>query len=201
MCDFWQKFNLSLTDHQILLPEITVKYGSIIKEIILGFLKLVKFEDAVFLELNQTKTKHLKEIHSYRETNTYRKTIKLFFSDTSHFFGFNFFYFEILLPVFTNTVTEIKNDMNNISIWSALEAEIYCFETICRNINTQNDLSFLDTLFDTMFEIPDNLTQIKKKVSDVIDEIGNVLSKRPSILMKAFNYLLVSLENPLLTSK
>jgi hypothetical protein len=192
---------MTLTDFQMLIPDIMSKYGLIIKEVILGLLKLVKYDDNVFLELNQSKSKNLKEIHLYKETSTFRKTIKLFFQDISSFYGFNFFYGDILLPAFTQTVNEIKKDMNNISVWAEIEAEIFCFESICRNIDSKGDLSFLDTFFDTLFEIPENLTQIKKEVTDVIDEIGNTLSHRPNILMKAFNYLLAGVDNPLLSSK
>lgn len=201
ICDFWHKFNFALSDLQLTIQDIISKYGNLIKEVIHGLIRLVKYDDNVFLELNQSKSKNLKDIHLYKETSTYRKNIKIFFNDTSSFYSFNYFYGEILLPAISSTVNEIKLNMNNISVWSSLEAEIFCFESICRNIDNKGDLSFLDTLFDTLFEIPENLLQIKKKVTDVIDEIGNTLSQRPNILMKAFNYLLAGVDNSLISSK
>jgi hypothetical protein len=59
----------------------------------------------------------------------------------------------------------------------------------------------LDALFDTIFEIPENLIQIKRTVTNVLDEMGYILTLKPNILMKAFNYLLVGIENPLIMSK
>jgi hypothetical protein len=201
VCDFWQKFSMTLSDKQLSITDIMNKYGDMLREVIYGLINLAKFEDSLFIELNQIKSKHLKNFDDYKETGNTRKTLKMFFSDMTRFYGFNFFYNSILLPMMTETINEIKKDSSNISAWAMFEVEIFCFESICRNINTNEDLSFLDTIFETIFEIPENLIQIKKTVTNVIDELGNILSLKPNILMKAFNYLLVGLENPLILSK
>ncbi len=71
------------------------------------------------------------------------------------------------------------------------------------DIEVDKDLSFLDPLFETIFEIPDSFVQIKRTVTDVLDDLGSirVLSHKTNILMKSFNYLLQGLDNPLTLSK
>jgi len=201
VCDFWQRLNFVLVDKQMKTEEIFERFGGLFKDLHIGLLKLVKFDDNVFVELNQAKSRNLKDQHSYKETISYRKSIKMFFNDSSNYLGFDFLYNSIILPALTETIAAIKSDMNNITGWALLEAEIFGFQAICRNIDEKKDLSFLDALFDTIIEIPENLVQIKKTATDVIDEIGSVLSYRPNIVMKLFNYLLAGLENELTTSK
>lgn len=192
---------VTLVDSKVPNSEITNVYGALFKEIIMGMMKLSQYDDSVFLDLNRTKSKNIKDMGLYKETSQFRKAIKIFFYDVTQIFGFRFFYFDILLPEISLTINEIKKDINNISVWGKLESEIFTFESICRCANQKEDLSFLDTLFDTFFEIPENLLQIKKKVTDVIDELGNSLSSRPIILLKGFNYLLSGLENEIISSK
>lgn len=160
----------------------------------------MKFKNETFLELNQTDKKNLNNREAYEYTSRYRKTLKLFLEDSVNFYSFNFLYYEILMPAISNSIQEIKLDMNNVSAWADLETEIVLFSCICHKIDSNSDLTFLDTIFDTMFEIPENLIQIRKKVADVIDEMGQTLSLRPNILMKAFNYLLVGTESPFISS-
>jgi hypothetical protein len=68
-------------------------------------------------------------------------------------------------------------------------------------INKQGDISFLDTLLQTFFEIPENFIQIKRTVTDVLDEVAYLLSHNPTLLFKSFNYLIQSLDNPIISSK
>jgi hypothetical protein len=180
--------------------EMIQRYGNIIKELVFNFLKMIKYKNETFIELNQTDKNRIKDQDSFNETSKYRKTIKLFFEDLANFYSFNFIYAEILLPVMTKTVNDIKQDINNVSAWADLETEIVLFSCICNKIDKNSDMAFLDTIFDTMFEIPENILQIRKKVADVIDEMGSKLSKRPQILMKAFNYLMAGTDNPLVSS-
>ncbi len=200
VCDFWQKFSFILSDLQVPTSEMIDRYGNIVKELVFTFLKMIKYKNETFIELNQIDKNKIKDQDSFNETSKYRKTLKLFFEDLANFYSFNFIYSEILLPVITKTVNEIKQDINNVSAWADLETEIVLFACICHKIDRNSDLVFLDTIFDTMFEIPENLLQIRKKVADVIDEMGSMLSKRPQILMKAFNYLLLGTDNPVVSS-
>jgi len=43
-------------------------------------------------------------------------------------------------------------------------------------IDPKGDLSFLDIIFDTIFEIPDSFVQIKRTATNILDELGNKLS-------------------------
>lgn len=103
-----------------------------IKEVISATIKLVKFDNSVFLELNQMKARKVKDNHLLRETSEYRKVIKYFLYDFSREYSFDFIYTNILLPEITQTINEIKKDINNLSAWASLEAEIFSFGAICR---------------------------------------------------------------------
>ena len=68
-------------------------------------------------------------------------------------------------------------------------------------INSDADLSFLETLLVTFYEIPSNFIQIKRTVTDVLDRIAKLLSKNPNLLYKSYTYLLQGIDDPLIFSK
>jgi hypothetical protein len=114
--------------------EVIEKYGNLFAEVLFGLMKLLKFEDSVFILLNKSKTSALKNNTSYSNTIAYRKTIKIFFGDVVRFLGFNFFYNKIIFSALTDCITQIKTDMNNVTAWSSLEVVLYCFQAICKGI-------------------------------------------------------------------
>jgi hypothetical protein len=44
------------------------------------------------------------------------------------------------------------------------------------------------------------MTQVKRTVTDILDDVGKKISQRPNLLVKAFNYLIIGIDNPLLIS-
>lgn len=76
----------------------------------------------------------------------------------------------------SSTIAEIRTNMNNITAWAILESLLFCFESICRSIDAKGDLSFIDTIFDTIFEIPESFVQIKRTSTNILDEVGSKLS-------------------------
>jgi hypothetical protein len=117
------------------MVDIIQTYGELINKIIISMMNLVKFEDSVFLELNKYKSKKIKEVHLYKEKQNYRKTIKLFLHDIAGILSFNYIYNVILLPAITQTVELIKINIDNVGAWASIEAEIFCFESICSSKN------------------------------------------------------------------
>ncbi len=103
----------------------------------MAFIKLVKFEDNVFNQLNTSKTNSLKNDDAYTNTVKYRKTIKDFFKDMVNQLGFNFFYNNILFPAMSSTIAEIRKNVSNTTGWAILESLLFCFESICRSILKQ----------------------------------------------------------------
>jgi len=46
------------------------------------------------------------------------------------------------------------------------------------DIDKNGDLTFLDTFFSILFEIPEDLIQIKRTVTDILDETSQLLTKK-----------------------
>jgi hypothetical protein len=136
ICDFWVNLNIHLTEKQISPSKIIENLSSIYKNLILGLMNLIRFGANLFAALNQSKTKAVKKEEEYKNISEYRKEIRLLFQEFSQTFGFNFVYFEILLPEMTQTIAAIKIKVDDMSLWAKLESEIYTFECICRGINT-----------------------------------------------------------------
>ncbi len=57
----------------------------------------------------------------------------MFLHDMTGMYSFNYVYTGILFPMITQTVSEIKVDMNNINLWAKMESEIFAFGCICRS--------------------------------------------------------------------
>jgi hypothetical protein len=68
-------------------------------------------------------------------------------------------------------------------------------------INKDGDTSFLTDLLQTFFDIPDNFVQIKRTVTDALDEVAYLLSDKQNLLFSAFTYLIKSLDNEIISSK
>jgi hypothetical protein len=134
VCEFWYNFNITLYNIQIPYEKLIEKYGQQFTEIIHAFLKFVKFEENIFAQLNVSKTNAIKNNESYKNTVTYRKSIKDFFRDMVNLLGFNYFYNKILFPALTSTISQIRTNINNTTAWANLEALLFCFESICRSI-------------------------------------------------------------------
>jgi hypothetical protein len=83
------------------MSEVKEKYENLLKAIILGFFKLIRFENNIFIDLNQKKRKNIKDKEEYRSTEEYRDNLKPFFQDFSNFFTFEYFsisYYYLNLP-------------------------------------------------------------------------------------------------------
>ncbi len=66
--------------------------------------------------------------------------------------------------------------------------------------STKDDISTLSQLFEILFQIPDDIVQIKRTVSDIIDATSSILSNNTDLLIKCFQYLIKGLDNKLLIS-
>jgi hypothetical protein len=66
-------------------------------------------------------------------------------------------------------------------------------------INKQSDTNFLNDLLNTFFDIPH--LQIKRTVSDILEDISGVISTNEALLFRSFTYLLENLDNELIISK
>lgn len=198
ICDFWHRFNINLFDIQD--KNILGIYGRIIKDSTLYILNLAKFEENLFIQLNQKRTKEInKTISNYKKIISGREIIKENLYDLSHIISFQILYDDIIKPLADENIFLIKQDITNVSAWTNLELALFGFESIAKNISS--DLNNTKSLINIFFEIPDDLIQIKRTITNILDELGSVLSTDTEILIKSFNFLLCGLDNPLLKSK
>jgi hypothetical protein len=186
---------------QISQAKLIETFAPMFNSMTMSFLKLCIFEDNIFVALNENKTNKMKENEYYSTTHKYRKYIGDYFQSTSGFVGFNYFYEKIIFPELNNIIAKLQQNMNSVPYWASLEALLFCFENTLCSMDPNIDISSLDTVFDTILDIPESFVQIKRTVTNILDEMKSKLSQRPNLLMKSFNYLLAGLENPLLISK
>ena len=198
ICEFFESFNEYLYNINLSVEEVMKYFKNMFIQLIQNLISLTMFEDDIFSQLNQCKTKKLEDDDEYNSTIDFRESIKQFLEDFTSNYGFNFIFNEILYPEFTNIISKIKEDTKNLKLWNKLENILYIFSCISKEINPK-DKSFDNViiLFLTIFEIPKEYVQITRTITDIIDNCPNIFSADKNILLKGFKYLVYGLENDL----
>lgn len=178
ICDFWIALLQFFYSQKITTSEILANFKSMFVQLILNMIKLMQFDPDLFKELNIKKTKSFRNNDDYCSVKNYRASIKEFFCDFMRDFSFDFIYTEIIFPQVSKTVEEIKSKPNDMHYWSRFEVLLYTFYCACMEISKDSDLTFLNTLFDTIFEIPKEFIQITRTVTDILDAMTKQLSKK-----------------------
>ena len=176
--DFWIMFMQYVFNKRIKTEEILVIFKPMFIELVMNMMKLMQFDKTIFGELNVKKTKEFRNSDEYNAVKDFRDSLKEFFIDFARDYTFEFIYGEILFPQITKTVEEIKTKPNELQCWSRLEVLLYTFNCTAREINADGDLAFLHTLFDTIFQVPKEFAQITRTVTDILDTINSLLSKK-----------------------
>lgn len=176
--DFWVFFMQFVFNKGIKTEEILSIFKPMFIELIMNMMKLMQFDKNIFAELNVKKTKELRNNDEFTSVRDFRESIQEFFYDFARDYTFEFIYGEILFPQISKTIEEIKIKPNELLCWSRLEVLLYTFKCIAREINKEGDLTFLYTLFDTIFQVPKEFAQITRTVTDILDTINSLLSKK-----------------------
>ena len=94
---------------------------------------------------------------------------------------------------------KIKENQNNINNWCKLENILFIFSCIIK-YSYSDDPSFknVEILFETIFDIPKEYTQIMRTVTDILDNSCGCLSNNKNLLEKGFKYLMNGLDNELI---
>ena len=196
--EFFENLNEYIYNQNYTLENVMSIFKNMFIQLIHNIIFLTKFDDEIFVKLNQSKPKALKNDDDYTYAMDFRNSVKEFLEDFVSNYGFNFVFEEILYPEFTKIISNINQNKENMKLWCKLENILYIFSCICKEINV-NDNSFNNviTLFYTIFEIPKELSQIIRTIADIIDNCSEILSKDKNLLKKGFELLVNGLENKL----
>ena len=196
ICDFFIYLDEFLYGKQVSKQNILSQFKGTYIQLIKNMINLMIFPNEVFSLLNINKTKSLKNNDEYNDIKDYRYSISFFLKDFTRDYSFNFVYDEIIFPEFYQTVELIKQNQNNINYWSKFEGILYSFSCIAELIN-ENEINLLNVIFNTIFDVPKTLSQITRTVTNIIDEIKDIIGKNESLLSIIFKYLIERLDNEL----
>ena len=197
--DFFSHFNTFLYRDNYSIEEIMKKMKNIFIQLILNFMCLTKFDDEIFLKLNSNKTKIFQNHEEYNITLDFRRAARELLKDFVQNYAFDFIFIDILYPEFEKVVQKIKENQNNINNWCKLENILFIFSCIIK-YSYSDDPSFknVEILFETIFDIPKEYTQIMRTVTDILDNSCGCLSNNKNLLEKGFKYLMNGLDNELI---
>ena len=196
--EFFENLNEYLYNKNYSIEQVMNIFKNLFIQLIQNLIILTKFDENIFSKLNISKPKELKNDEEYNYVIDFRNSIKEFLEDFVQNYGFNFVFDEILYPEFINIINKIKENQKNILLWSKLENILYIFSCISKNIDIK-DKSFENVmiLFHTIFDIPKELVQIIRTITDIMDNCSKILSQDKDLLLKGFKYLVNGLDNKL----
>lgn len=198
VCDFWENVIISiLKDPSINSDQ---EYLNIIDQVFRIMITKTKWSNDVFVRLNKERYSTLKEDEDFKAQEYFRKSIRTLFSKISEFYTFNNLYVTYFQKEMVNLINSLKSDFANMKIWSAFEALIYCLGCICKRAEV-SDAGLLEEVMLTIMEVPIELTQINRIVTDFIDDVSELLHLLPDLLKTSFLYLNKGLDNVLTKSK
>jgi hypothetical protein len=168
--DFFSHFNTFLYRDNYSIEEIMKKMKNIFIQLILNFMCLTKFDDEIFLKLNSNKTKIFQNHEEYNITLDFRRAARELLKDFVQNYAFDFIFIDILYPEFEKVVQKIKENQNNINNWCKLENILFIFSCIIKySYSDEPSFKNVEILFETIFDIPKEYTQIMRTVTDILD--------------------------------
>jgi hypothetical protein len=198
VCDFWENVIVSILEDSS--TNTDPDYLNIIDQVFSIMITKTKWSSDVFVRLNKEKYSSLKEDEDFKNQEQFRKSIRSLFLKISEYYSFNDLYVRYFQKEMVGLINSLKNDFANMKIWSAFEALIYCLGCICKRAKV-SDAAFLEEIMLTIMEVPIELTQINRTVTDFIDDVSEILHLLPELLKTSFLYLNKGLDNVLTKSK
>ena len=196
--DFFVYFNDYLFEKNYKIEYIMQNYRNIFTQLIMNFIIITKFEDEIFIKLNKTRTKVMKNDDEYNTIIDFRSAAKEILENLVDNYGFNFIFEHILFPEFKKIILKIKENQILITNWCKLENLLYIFSCICKYAKpTEPSFENVKILFYTIFDIPKEYVHIMRTTTDIIDNCSIVLSSDKDLLFKGFKYLVDGLDNEL----
>lgn len=199
LCDFWEIFikhilNFNSSD------ELYVPYLEIIDKVIIVISNKSKWSKSIFEKINKSQYKDFKDDDNFVDTNSMRVSIKEFFNNIGNVMSFKKIYNSYFKSKLEHCVISIKNNMTNINNWIEFESIMYVFSCLVR-FSTSSDLDDIERVLVTCYEVPLDLVQINRTISDTIDELSHMLNKLPNLLNSSFAYLVNSLDKDMCRCK
>ena len=168
--DFWDNIHNYVFKSEGNFNQLLIQFKNIYIQEIKYFLNFVIFDDNIFKILNEQKKKVVKNNDDYLEVIEYRDRIKNFLYDFTRDFSFDFVFDNVIYPELEQIILNIKNNQNDISLWSKFEALLFLFESTCRNIKNWNNEN-LNNFILTIFDVPKEYRQITKTIAYIFDDL------------------------------
>ena len=196
--DFFNFFNDYLKENKDIANFVINNWNNIFLQLTLNVISLTKFDNEIFSNLNEKKTKALSNEQEYEKTLDFRDAAKDLLKIPIDFYGFNFFFDSIIFPEFKKIINKIKENQADISNWCKIENILYIFSCTCQYFKLDDPCyENIIVFFSTIFDIPRQYVQIIRTATDIIDQCPNLLSKNKNLLLKEFEYLVNGLDNEL----
>lgn len=198
-CDFWSLNFIPVilsSNEYSKCPELL----SIIDSAIRSIISKAKWSNDIFARLNTEKQSNIKD-EEYDDELRVRSAIKEFLIGISrNLFSFKYLYTTYFQKEIINIIGKLKDDLSNVKSWGIFEALIYCI--YCFSDTAQKgDIPLIEEILLTAIEVPVDFCQIYRVVTDLIDNLVNILSKNTDLLKTSFQYLAKGLDNDLTRSK
>ena len=196
ICDFFNIFDQFLYEKQVTPENIMIQFKQTFIQLIKNMINLMTFPYDIFKLLNENKTKKLKQYDDYINIKDYRYSIKIFLTNFTRSYTFNFVYINVIFPEFKKTVERIKENPNNLNHWSKFESILCALSSIVELVK-EKELNSLNVIFNTILDVPKEYIQITRTVTYIIDQIDHILGTNENLLKRLFKYLIDGLSNEL----
>ena len=188
--EYLYNLNYSIEDIMNTFENIFIHY-------IQNLISLTKFDDDIFMKLNNKNKESLcLNEEEYITTCDFRNVVWDILEDFIKYYRYNIIFDKILYPEINKIIIKIKENQKNINNWSKLENLLYIFSCLVNDIDQKNKLDDnIVILFHTMLDIPKEYIQITKTNAEIISYCPSLFSLDKQLLIKAFKYLINGLEN------
>eukprot|EP00340_Litonotus_pictus_P012832 CAMPEP_0170538384 /NCGR_PEP_ID=MMETSP0209-20121228/103278_1 /TAXON_ID=665100 ORGANISM="Litonotus pictus, Strain P1" /NCGR_SAMPLE_ID=MMETSP0209 /ASSEMBLY_ACC=CAM_ASM_000301 /LENGTH=920 /DNA_ID=CAMNT_0010840063 /DNA_START=276 /DNA_END=3038 /DNA_ORIENTATION=- len=194
VCDFWAETIRSILSDKTVSED--PEYLQIIDQAIKSLISKAKWSTDIFIRLNKEKYSELKKDEDFANEENNRFCIKDFLLNVSSIVSFNQLYTAYFQKEVVNVISHLKDDLGNMKSWAIFEALIFCVGCISKRAIV-SDASILEEVLLTVIEVPIELTQINRTVTDLIDDVSEILNSLPEFIKLSFQYLIKGLDNPL----
>ena len=198
VCDFWTE-----VIRHILRTEKVNKdeeYLKIINGAIRSLISKAKWNSDIFELLNKSNYSDLKDDEDFNKQENFRFSIKEFLTNVSNTISFKEMYNMYFQKEIVNIIGVLKSDFGNMKNWSIFEALIFCVSCVAKKANLA-DSNLLEEILLTVMEVPIDLIEINRTVTNFIDVVSDILNLLPEVLKTCFQYLVKGLDNPLTKGK
>lgn len=193
ICDFWCETINCLVLHND-DPHVFI---SLIDDVINEIIRKSKWKTSIFEELNKEKYSKMKKNEEFEHEEDKRVYIKEFFTRISNIIPSIEIINKYIKPSFSIVCNDLKENSQSIKLWNSFESLVFILHSVIKNLKLE-EFTQIDDIFQVLLNVPLEISQISRSITDFIDEVKEMLSINPNSLTLAFQYLVKGLSLPLI---